>query len=78
MKKLAAVLLLLQVLSGSLDARCINAKHKKIKKIVIDGTQEDSAVYACPVKAQEANRFDDKDSCKFCGCSKNDHDNTSA
>lgn len=78
MKKLAMLLLLLQVLGSSLQARCINAKHLKAKTIVIDGTKEQSVVYACPVYAQEEEHFDKKGFCKYCGCAAKDHDNPTA
>lgn len=75
MQKLAAVLILLQMLSNPLHARCINAKHRKVKIKTSAGKKEEAYDYSCQVRERETENFDAQGNCKNCGCSKNDHDN---
>lgn len=69
MQKLAAMLILLRMLSNRSHARCINSKHRRLK------TGEDTEIcdYSCQVRPDHIRSFDDGGNCNNCGCNRGDH-----
>ena len=69
--------ILLVGLGGILHGRCINTFHKKeISKMKRDSSEEKTREYECKATARDAEMFDEQGNCKYCGCSRSEHDNT--
>lgn len=79
MNKLFALLVLLSVVQGGLQSKCINnsKKHRKPKIARKQGVATETYRYKCNIKASEKDNFEDGAYCKNCGCHITEHDKES-